>query len=173
MSGVVLFLSGPPKAGKSRLRGDIYRTLVVEGKTSWFVQAFSPDCEGQWVNDAHENGRGGLAEELARRQKNAIKRAGEFFSPRFVALMQQQLEGLCKTFKFVVADLGGLPSQQNKDICSAAFGMAVPAAVVLVNNRGEDGGWQDFWQEMGVPYLLVRYAPDLAKKIIKKFYFNT
>ena len=81
----VIFLSGPPKAGKSRLRGDIYRELLNSGHRSWFVQAFSPDCEGQWVNDCHEAGRGAEAESLARQHKNAVKEAGEFFSPRFVS----------------------------------------------------------------------------------------
>jgi hypothetical protein len=84
----VVVLSGPPKAGKSRLRGDLYRALLAAERRArgsgqslrWFVQAFSPDSEGQWVNDSHCLGRGQAAEALARRAKGVLKASGAFFS---------------------------------------------------------------------------------------------
>lgn len=164
----VIFLSGPPKAGKSRLRGDIYRVLLNSGNRSWFVQAFSPDCEGQWVNDCHEKGLGGEAENLARKHKNAVKEAGEFFSPRFVAALQQQLKGLITAFDLVVADLGGIPSAENYSIISVAlFTPGVSVEAVTLTRDGDDGGWKGFWNEIGVPNTVDTYHSDLAKKVIK------
>ena len=165
----VIFLSGPPKAGKSRLRGDIYRELLNSGHRSWFVQAFSPDCEGQWVNDCHESGRGSEAENLARKAKNAVKEAGGFFSPRFVANMQKQLKGLITAFDLVVADLGGIPSAENHSIVSVAlFTPDVSVEAITLTNDGNDGGWQAFWDELDVPNTVDTYHSDLAKKVIAK-----
>ncbi len=163
----VLFLSGPPKAGKSRLRGDIYRRLIAAGRRSWFVQAFSPDMEGQWVNDAHALGNGVRAEELARRQKNTVKATGEFFSPGFVAAMKQQLSGLLRSFDLVVADLGGFPSPENRDIVSVALDREdVTIAAVVLLNDGNDGGWRDFWLELGVEHGVYAYSTDLACELV-------
>ena len=165
----VVFLSGPPKAGKSRLRGDIYRHLLTSGRKSWFVQAFSPDMEGQWVNDSHALGNGERAEEIARRQKNKVKQAGEFFSPKFVAAMKQQLSGLLRTFGLVVADLGGFPSPENREIISVALGRedVVPFAVVLLNG-GNDGGWGEFWNSLSVGCFTYEYSADIASDIASK-----
>lgn len=162
----VIFLSGPPKAGKSRLRGDIYRHLLASGRKSWFVQAFSPDMEGQWVNDSHALGKGERAEEIARRQKNKVKQAGEFFSPRFVAAMKQQLSGLLRAFDLVVADLGGFPSPENREIISIALGKEDVSifAVILLNNE-DDGGWREFWEGKGIKTFPKRYSPLLAREI--------
>ena len=165
----VVFLSGPPKAGKSRLRGDIYRELLNSGRQSWFVQAFSPDAEGQWVNDCHELGKGGEAENLARKMKNAVKESGEFFSPRFVAAMQQQLRGLIDAFDLVVADLGGIPSAENYSIISVALLTPdVNVEAVTLTRDGDDGGWINFWNEIKVPNTVDTYHSDLAKKVIIK-----
>lgn len=160
----VIFLSGPPKAGKSRLRGDIYRSLLFSGRRDWFVQVLSPDCEGQWVNDSHSLGRGEEAEELARRQKAAVKAAGEFFSPRFVSLMASQLKGLLCAFPLVIGDLGGLPSPENATIVAAAEGHEI-FAVVLLGPQG-DGGWTSWWEERGVTPLVTSYCDDLAEDIL-------
>lgn len=165
----VLFLSGPPKAGKSRLRGEIYRELLTSGHRSWFVQAFSPDCEGQWVNDCHETGRGVEAETLARQHKNAVKEAGEFFSPRFVSAMQKQLKGLVSSFDLVVADLGGIPSAENYSIVSVPLLMPdVSVSAVVLLNGGNDGGWQKFWDELDIPAIVDTYHDGMAKKAISR-----
>ncbi len=165
---IILFLSGPPKAGKSRLRGDIYRLLRDSGAPSWFVTVASPDSEGQWVSDAHANGRGQEAEALARRAKNAVKASGEFFSPRWVEAMARQLQGLCRAFVFVVADLGGLPSPENRRLVDAVREVGAEVrAVVLLGPQG-DGGWQEFWRGLHIQCEVHAYREDLAWEIIKK-----
>jgi len=165
MAAFVLFLSGPPKAGKSRLRGDIYRFLATSGRRSWFVQAFSPDCEGQWVHDAHALGRGEEAENRARSFKNALKKSGAFFSPAFVMAMCRQLRGLCAAFELVVADLGGLPSPENGEIVGAAEEASI-SAVVLLGPDGGDGGWIQWWRARGVEPFVARYREDLAEEVL-------
>ena len=171
----VVVLSGPPKAGKSRLRGDLYRALQAAERRAreaglglrWFVQAFSPDSEGQWVNDSHALGRGEAAEGLARRAKLALKRSGAFFSPGWVEKAARQLEGLCRWADVVVADLGGLPSDQNRQILAGVLPRHRVMAVVLTQD-GEDGGWVAFWRAMKpalTPWYVGPYREGLAERL--------
>jgi hypothetical protein len=147
----LVVLSGPPKASKSRLRGDLYRALSVAERRAreagrslrWFVQAFSPDSEGQWVNDSYCLGRGQAAEALARRAKGALKASGAFFSPEWVEKVRRQLEGLARWADVLVADLGGLPSSENERIVGPC-GRTVPACF-LSSSPGTArtaGGWR-------------------------------
>jgi len=156
----VTFLSGPPKAGKSRLRGDLYAALRASGYRAWFVTQLSPDCEGQWVNDSHNLGRGAAAEEMAKALKNSLKVSGEFFSPRQVETWCRQLQGLVKSFDLVIADLGGLPSQQNEAIVRSVAGINI-VPIVLTNQW--DGGWEDFWGKLGLNPVVVEYHEGLGE----------
>jgi hypothetical protein len=169
----VVVLSGPPKAGKSRLRGDMYRALQAAERRAresgqslrWFVQAFSPDSEGQWVNDSHALGRGEQADGLARRAKQALKASGAFFSPEWVEKAARQLEGLCRWADVVVADLGGLPSAENRQVLAPVLGCHRVVAVVLTRD-GEDGGWSAWWRVLGVtPWYVGPYREGLAVRL--------
>ena len=161
----VVVLSGPPKAGKSRLRGDLYRALRAAERRAreaglglrWFVQAFSPDSEGQWVNDSHCLGRGEVAESLARRAKLALKRSGAFFSPGWVEKAARQLEGICRWADVVVADLGGLPSPENERIVGAVWPHGPRVLPVVLTRDGEDSGWVAFWRAIK-PALTSSYV---------------
>jgi hypothetical protein len=174
----VLVLSGPPKAGKSRLRGALYealRALEVRARKAgaapprWFVQAFSPDSEGQWVADAHALGRGAEAEAQARAIKNALKQSGAFFSREWVEKTRSQLGGLCRWAEVVVADLGGLPSPENREILEGAReAQALLVPVVLVRPDGEDGGWGRFWAGMGLrPLYAGSFREGLAAELLR------
>jgi|GEM_PF-683672 hypothetical protein len=174
----VLALSGPPKAGKSRLRGALYealRALEVRARKAgaapprWFVQAFSPDSEGQWVADAHALGRGAEAEARARAIKNALKGSGAFFSPEWVEKTRSQLHGLCRWAEVVVADLGGLPSSENREILEGAReAQALLVPVVLTRPDGEDGGWGRFWAGMGLrPLYAGPFHEGLAAELLR------
>jgi hypothetical protein len=123
----------------------------------WFVQAFSPDSEGQWVNDSHALGRGEQAEGLARRAKGALKASGAFFSPEWVEKVRRQLEGLARWADVLVADLGGLPSSENERIVGAVWPHGPRVLPVVLTRDGEDGGWVAFWRAVK-PALTMWYV---------------
>jgi hypothetical protein len=172
----VVVLSGPPKAGKSRLRGDLYRALQDAERRArqsgrslrWFVQAFSPDCEGQWVNDSHCLGRGEEAEGLARRAKQALKASGAFFSPEWVERTRRQLEGLARWADVIVADLGGLPSPENAQLVGTVWPTGPRVLPVVLTRDGEDGGWVAFWRAVKpalTPWYVGPYHEGLADRL--------
>jgi hypothetical protein len=162
----IIFLSGLPKAGKSRLRGEIYENLRLNLSCKWFVIPASPDMEGQWVNDSWRKGKGEAAESLARKYKGVLKESGAFFSPEWVEKMRKQVEGLVKWADILVIDLGGLPSEQNRQIIEPALSSgAYIIAVVLLRDDG-DGGWAQFWRDLGYEPIIARYSENLAVTII-------
>ena len=162
---VTLFLSGPPKAGTSRLRGDLTELLRRSSVRRWFVEVLSPDSEGTWTNDAWRMGRGLEAEALARRYKAAIKEAGHFFSPAFVMMKRTQLEGLLRWAELVIGDLGGIPSPENAEIVSAAAGHRV--IPIVLTRDGQDGGWTEFWRSRGLEPVVTAYHEDLAAELLQ------
>ena len=164
---MVLVLSGPPKAGKSRLRGDIQGLLRKQPQRRWFIQVASPDGEGAWVNDLVEAGRGEEAQALARRNKEAVKAAGEFFSPAFTNRMRFMIEGLVRSGMTnpLVVDLGGIPSPQNREILSPVLGREDLVPVVLLR-EGYDGGWGSFWLALGHRPEVVNYEAGLAARLL-------
>jgi len=172
---MVIVLSGPPKAGKSRLRGEIYRLLrerEVEARKRgeksprWFIEVASPDAEGAWVNDAHALGIGESAEALARRIKSKIKEVGKFFSPTFVEMKARQLQGLAAFAEVLIIDLGGLPSQENRALLEVLPRKRLHA--VVLTRWGEDGGWGGFWAGFGAPVVYRGpYREDLAQALLE------
>lgn len=173
---MIIALSGPPKAGKSRLRGEIYRLLREREAAArqrgekfprWFIEVASPDAEGAWVNDAHTLGIGESAEALARRIKSKIKEVGEFFSPTFVEMKARQLQGLAAFAEVLIIDLGGLPSQENRDLLGGLPRERIHT-IVLTREDGSDGGWAAFWQGFGAPVIYRGpYREDLAQALLE------
>jgi hypothetical protein len=136
----------------------------------WFVQAFSPDSEGQWVNDSHCLGRGEVAEGLARRAKLALKRSAVFFSPGWVEKAARQLEGICRWADVVVADLGGLPSPENERIVGAVWPHGPRVLPVVLTRDGEDGGWVAFWRAIKpalTSWYVGPYREGLAERLVE------
>lgn len=163
----LLLLSGPPKAGKSRLRGDFFNLLrsgAFAGR--WFIEVLSPDSEGAWVNDSWATGRGVQAEAMARALKNAVKASGQFFSPEFVRRKAAQLAGLCRWAELVVGDLGGIPSPENRSIIGAAGADRI-VPVVLLGSAG-DGGWTPFWESFGLSPITTTYHDGLAQDLLRR-----
>jgi len=163
----LLLLSGPPKAGKSRLRGDFFNLLrsgAFAGR--WFIEVLSPDSEGAWVNDSWATGRGPQAEERARAIKNVVKTSGHFFSPEFVRRKAAQLAGLCRWADLVIGDLGGVPSPENRSIIGAAVTDRV-VPVILLGLDG-DGGWMQFWESFGLSPITTTYYDGLAQDLLRR-----
>lgn len=103
---MVIILTGVPKAGKSLLSGALYYTMQELG-FDFFLERLCPDQEGIWTWDS-----GNL--EMARRLKNELKERGLFFTPAFVEFKRQSVKGLLRNFDYVILDVGGIPSKENK-----------------------------------------------------------
>jgi hypothetical protein len=165
----IVILSGPPKAGKSRLRGEIGYFLREDPRLNSFVVVASPDMEGQWVSDSWRMSeeRGAAAEEMAREYKRTVKESGHFFSPEWVEQMARHVEGLSKWADVLVLDLGGLPSEENKQIIAPALASgAIIIPIVLLGPDGNDGGWIQFWRELGYEPTVTTYNENLAFNIV-------
>jgi hypothetical protein len=166
---VIVILSGPPKAGKSRLRGEIGALLRRMPELNALTYAASPDMEGQWVSDSWRISEelGAEAEEMARQYKRTVKESGHFFSPQWVERMARHVEGLSKWADVLVLDLGGLPSEENKRIVAPALASgATIIPIVLLGPDGNDGGWIQFWRDLGYEPTVTTYSEDLALNII-------
>lgn len=165
----LLLLSGPPKAGKSRLRGDFFNLLrsgAFAGR--WFIEVLSPDSEGAWVNDAWAIGRGPQAEAMARSIKNVVKTSGHFFSPAFVRRKAAQLAGLCRWADLVIGDLGGVPSPENRSIIGAGAAGADRIVPVILLGPAGDGGWTRFWEDFGLSPITTTYYDGLAQDLLRQ-----
>jgi len=165
----IVILSGPPKAGKSRLRGDIGDLLRRMPDLNTQVLAASPDMEGSWVSDSWRisEERGAAAEEMARQYKRTVKESGHFFSPQWVERMARHVEGLSKWADILVLDLGGIPSEENRRIIAPALASGADIIpIVLLGPDGNDGGWIQFWRDLGYEPTVTTYSEDLARNII-------
>ena len=119
------------------------------------------------MNDLAEAGRGEMAQALARRNKDAVKAAGEFFSPAFTNKMRFMIEGLVRSGMTnpLVIDLGGIPSPQNREILTPVLERGDVTPVVLLR-EGYDGGWRDFWLELGHQPEVTTYDTELAARML-------
>jgi hypothetical protein len=166
---IIIIIAGLPKAGKSLLTGGMYEALRQRG-CSFFVTRLSPDSEGQWT---WESARLDLAREL----KNELKKAGVFFAPAFVEFKCNEIRGLSTRFEWVVLDMGGLPSPQNRQFLETAksCGKVIP---VLLYKEGQDySEWEKFFVENKLVPILIKtnwnfesdvkqQAIELASKIL-------
>jgi hypothetical protein len=165
----IVILSGPPKAGKSRLRGEIGALLREDPRLNSATLVASPDMEGQWVQDSWQisEEHGARAEEMAREYKRVVRESGYFFSPEWVELMTQHVEGLSKWADVLVLDLGGLPSEENRRIIAPALASgAIIIPIVLLGPDGNDGGWIQFWRDLGYEPTVTTYNENLAFNIV-------
>ena len=101
----IIFLAGPPKAGKSQLSLGLYNLLRKE-RASFFREQLSPDCEGIYALGSAS------ALDIARSHKNVLKAKGLFFTNGFVERKLKAVKSLPRAFEVVYFDLGGIPSDQ-------------------------------------------------------------
>lgn len=169
----IVILVGAPKAGKSLLSGALYHLLNRMGE-SFFLERLAPDQEGIWTWDS-----GRL--DLARRLKNELKRAGEFFSPAFVAFKCSAIKGLASRFKYLLLDLGGVPSEENARFIQTAIETGNEIVVLLLHSgAGGTEEWEKFLEEFGLKPIKIRtnwdlegdlkqQAMELAEKVFKTY----
>lgn len=149
----VIFFSGLPKAGKSVTVHALLKLALAQGRgKEIFLERVHPDQEGNWTIESP----GG--QDAARAIKNVLKAEGTFWSEGFVRRAKLSVNGLAKTFPVVLADMGGIPSQQNREILAAARAAGAAVEAVILYPEGTDPEvWKKFWQEEGIeePLLLA------------------
>ena len=148
----MIFFSGLPKAGKSvTLHALFARRLLPAGLgREVFLERVHPDQEGNWTVETPNGG------DLARSIKNSLKARGEFWSQAFVEHACRSVQGLARTFPVVLADMGGIPSPQNREIVGAARSAGAAIEAVILYPVGTDPReWEEFWAEEGVTPILL------------------
>lgn len=142
MKKIYIILAGPPKAGKSFTSKKIYNSLSKRGK-SFFLQRLNPDSEGMWTSEENMV--------LARNLKNRLKENGNFFNQAQIEFWLKSINNLHKNFDIVVFDLGGMPSKENEILIKEMLKQPVKViSIVLVKRNGEDGGFIEFMNRLGV-----------------------
>jgi len=106
--GKAIAVVGTPHSGKSVLLGELYKALRAIG-ASFFIQRACPDGEGQWSAEAEQS----LVQQ--------IRKKGQF-DGQFVAFQKLAIKSLKHNFDVVLVDLGGLPSDENREILSVCDG---------------------------------------------------
>ncbi len=171
----VVFLTGPPNAGKSRVRGELYKLFRKSGFIKWFVLPASPDCEGQWVSDSYEisEKHGQRAKEIARKYKEILKKSGNFYSQEWLEGMLRDIKGLLMEFNILILDMGGIPNEQKEVIVNSVINCARITAVILTL-KGKDGGWINFWKKFDINPIIGEYSSEFVEylycKIVRNYY---
>lgn len=164
MSRIVM-LAGLPKAGKSLICGAIYHILRQYSK-NFFLERLAPDCEGIWTWDSSNL-------ELARKLKNELKSAGQFFSPAFVRFKCDSIRGLAKRFDLLILDLGGIPSPENELFIKTAKECG-ELILVLLRRKDSDikqiEDWRNFLGKLEVKFIEIEtdWKEDLKNEALKK-----
>jgi len=98
----VIGIVGIPRSGKSVFLAHLYQCLRKNG-ASFFIQRACPDGEGQWSAEAPQ--------EIVRK----IRVKGKF-DKEFIEFNKVAIQGLRRHFDIILVDLGGLPSEENRQL---------------------------------------------------------
>lgn len=145
---MVKFFSGLPKSGKSVTLHGLFKEYQKR-EMKFFLERVHPDQEGNWTLESS----GG--QDAARKIKNGLKANGTFWSQSFVAHACKSIAGLGKRFPLVLADMGGIASNENRQIVASAQTVTHVQAVILYPSGGDYSQWANFWDKMGVQYIAI------------------
>ncbi|MEM4204917.1 MAG: CRISPR-associated ring nuclease Crn3/Csx3 [Candidatus Methanomethylicaceae archaeon] len=150
---MILFLAGPPKAGKTSILGLLKKALERE-RVMYFIERLSPDCEGTWTLESPDGF------ERARTFKNMLKTQEQFFTPEFVKFKVEGLRSLAKAFPLVIGDLGGVPSRENELLVAEGGDLTRDVLVILYRKAPEIdmnlvNSWVKFAQELGIKSIMI------------------
>lgn len=139
-----VILCGPPRSGKSCLREGLKQAIrrIPEAPYPYVITA-CPDGEGAWFQETVE-----VDPALAAACKAAYKAK---FTPEFV---QRVADSVAKcTLPLTLVDIGGIPSDENKEICAAAT-----HAVILAGDMSRVPEWHAFCAELGIKIIGEIYS---------------
>ena len=131
-----IVLAGPPRSGKSCLREGLKQAIrAIPGAPYPYVITACPDGEGAWFQETVKQNP-----ELASACKAAYKAK---FTPEFVERISTSVEKC--SLELTLIDIGGIPSVENKRICSRATHM-----VILAGDVSKISEWREFAKKLNL-----------------------
>ena len=145
-----IILGGPRKSGKSCLREGIKQAILrIPDAPYPYILTGCPDGEGSWFSPTAN-----LSAEIARMEKEAYKSK---FTPGFVERVSMAVMACSEPLTFV--DIGGIPSEENKAICSYT------SHAILIAGDYEDrlwkerlSEWWEFCEELHIEVIAELYS---------------
>lgn len=147
-------LCGPPQSGKSVLRERLKRAIRTLAPDVYpYVLTTNPDGEGSWFQETYQRDP-----ELANQLKAAAKQK---WTPARAELYASWVRNTTVPLTFL--DLGGIPDDYNRQICSAAT-----HAILLAPTEDQWVLWREFCASCGLVILaeLISRLDDLEDSIL-------
>lgn len=142
-----IILAGPPRSGKSCLREGLKNAIhsITKHEPYCYVLTACPDGEGAWFQETAF-----WDPALAKKCKDEYRSQ---FTPEFVALWAGHVRSP-NLPPLTLVDIGGLVSEENRQICAAAT-----HAILLAREQSQFAEWDQFADELGVK-VLARLISD-------------
>ena len=151
-SGIIFFLCGPPKSGKTTVSYKLYKDLIAEGYNI-FVERVAPDFEGIWTLESKDYAY------LSKLYKEELKKLGIWFTEKFVKDKISHLTELATKF-VVIADLGGIPSPENEKIIRDSIAKEKYAILLLSLDKKYESlnkDWKEFLDRLKSEKVIEDY----------------
>jgi CRISPR-associated protein Csx3 len=134
-----IVLAGPPRSGKSCMREGLKQAIrAIPGAPYPYVITACPDGEGSWFQEAMNHNPA-----LAAACKAAYKAK---FTPNFVRRIADSVRNCA--LELTLVDIGGIPSAENEQICSAATHI-----VILAGDMSRVAEWREFATKVGLTVI--------------------
>lgn len=134
-----IVLCGPPRSGKSCLRQGLKDAIrSIPGAPYPYVITACPDGEGAWFQETMNQDP-----DLAASCKAVYKAK---FTPEFVKRIADSVANC--TIPLTLVDIGGITSDENRQICRTAT-----HAILLAGDVGRLPEWRAFCKELGISVL--------------------
>lgn len=145
-----IILSGPPRSGKSCLREGLKQAIkAIHGAPYPYVITACPDGEGSWFQETVN-----CDPELAKQLKTAYKSK---FTSEFVERITNSVKD-CQ-LPLTLVDIGGIPSEENKQICAAAT-----HAIILAGDMSRVPEWREFCAKLGIEVIAEIFSDYQGKE---------
>lgn len=136
-----IVLAGPPRSGKSCLREGLKQAIrAIPNAPYPFVITACPDGEGAWFQATVER-----SPVLAAECKAAYKAK---FTPSFVSRIADSVRSC--PLELCLIDIGGIPSVENEDICSAATHI-----IILAGDMNKVAEWERFANKLNLKIIAI------------------
>ncbi len=132
-------LAGPPRSGKSCMREGLKQAIrAIPGAPYPYVITACPDGEGSWFQETVN------ADPVRAAELKAAYKAK--FTPAFVTRIADSVRN-CE-LELTLVDIGGIPSDENVQICSGATHM-----VILAGDTAKIPVWREFARKVGLAVI--------------------